>query len=213
MAINFTLFYYTHFKLTIADYCKRIYSLFDFLHNKINALFIREIFLSSSYFNDFKNLDYKNSLNRFFNPQKNTKNFKEPIKNVVWDLNLLMYMERCMLVLDDNYDFTIPYLFTGDKGLCSLINEMPIDTFAFKTYNKYEINNYGFANDVHKTYFKDFYKKIIDEKCLESIKVFLNNKASLERKQSLNSIKNPNLYYETIIQELEEKISQWILKK
>lgn len=112
-------------------------------------------------------------------------------------------MELNMLSRDNEYDFVIPYLLTGDKNFCSFINELPINAFGFKNDN---------ILPVHETYITNIFetaKKRCPEELFDN---FFGNKSSLEREHLLNNIKNQDSYYEVIVQELEKEVSQLLLK-
>lgn len=53
---------------------------------------------------------------------------------------------------------------------------------------------------------------MVDTKCLESVKDFLSEEAILEREHLFRNIKNPDSYFEAIIQELENEVSQRLLE-
>ena len=104
----------------------KMMDLVDFVNEKLGILLERELQICYCYFK------HDDRTAKFFRKvQKNSKELRETINGMAWDLTHIRSIEKdCMTILEDDITFAVHVLLTYDNGIKDILQINPVDKIA-----------------------------------------------------------------------------------
>ena len=162
----------------------------DFMHNKLNAIFQRELHIASYYFN--------NPL-PFFDPSNNRNDFEKFIKNIdnmAWDYTLIRLFEYTSTLLHSKEaPFHIPFLFSYDQKFLNMQ-----ELYTCKSIIYYKENKYFHMNPIPINSLKEIFEKF------QLAESYLTKDAILERKKKINPSMDLTPIYDELKMEVKKRL-------